>query len=163
SCAPPESNLRGRWPRSLFSKCGAWCADFRAASTAGHSISMTAPTDSLEAARERIRAAYDPRLLHAAGRTLADLLAEHLRKAEQSESAVMNWADPRTYIVHARQIADSQSTDDTLEARASRFRELAAISLERGINLHDPRYIGHQVPASVPIAGLFDAIGSVTN
>jgi L-2,4-diaminobutyrate decarboxylase len=124
---------------------------------------MTKPTDSLDAARQRIRAAYDPRLLHAAGRTLADLLAEHLRKVEQSESAVVNWADPRTYIADARQIADSRSSDDTLDARASRFRELAAISLERGINLHDPRYIGHQVPASVPIAGLFDAIGSVTN
>ena len=35
--------------------------------------------------------------------------------------------------------------------------------LSRGHNLHDPRYIGHQVPASIPIAGLFDAVGSVTN
>jgi L-2,4-diaminobutyrate decarboxylase len=35
--------------------------------------------------------------------------------------------------------------------------------LARGLNLHDPRYIGHQVPASVPLAGLFDAVGSVTN
>jgi L-2,4-diaminobutyrate decarboxylase len=31
------------------------------------------------------------------------------------------------------------------------------------MNLHDPRYLGHQVPAPVPIAGLFDAVGSVTN
>ena len=35
--------------------------------------------------------------------------------------------------------------------------------LQRGLNLHDPRYIGHQVPASVPLGGLFDAVGSVTN
>jgi len=35
--------------------------------------------------------------------------------------------------------------------------------LDRGLNLHDPRYIGHQVPASLPLAGLFDAVGSVTN
>ncbi len=35
--------------------------------------------------------------------------------------------------------------------------------LDRGLNLHDPRYIGHQVPAPVPLAGLFDAVGSVTN
>jgi L-2,4-diaminobutyrate decarboxylase len=35
--------------------------------------------------------------------------------------------------------------------------------LERGLNLHDPRYIGHQVPAPVPLGGLFDAVGSVTN
>jgi L-2,4-diaminobutyrate decarboxylase len=35
--------------------------------------------------------------------------------------------------------------------------------LDRGINLHDPRYIGHQVPAPPPVAGLFDAVGAVTN
>ena len=35
--------------------------------------------------------------------------------------------------------------------------------LDRGLNLHDPRYIGHQVPAPVPLGGLFDAVGSVTN
>jgi L-2,4-diaminobutyrate decarboxylase len=35
--------------------------------------------------------------------------------------------------------------------------------LEHGHNLHDPRYIGHQVAASVPLAGWFDAVGSVSN
>ena len=37
------------------------------------------------------------------------------------------------------------------------------LTLSRGHNLHNPRYIGHQVPASIPIGGLFDAVGSVTN
>jgi len=35
--------------------------------------------------------------------------------------------------------------------------------LSRGHNLHDPRYLGHQVPAPLPLAGLLDAVGSVTN
>jgi L-2,4-diaminobutyrate decarboxylase len=43
------------------------------------------------------------------------------------------------------------------------FARLVKIMLDRGLNLHDPRYIGHQVPAPVPLAGLFDAVGSVTN
>jgi L-2,4-diaminobutyrate decarboxylase len=51
----------------------------------------------------------------------------------------------------------------SVESLSRRFGELVEFSLARGINLHDPRYVGHQVPASVPIAGLFDAIGSVTN
>ncbi len=46
---------------------------------------------------------------------------------------------------------------------ADRFSGLVKIMLERGLNLHDPRYIGHQVPAPVPLGGLFDAVGSVTN
>ena len=35
--------------------------------------------------------------------------------------------------------------------------------LAHGHNLHHPRYIGHQVAASLPLAGLMDAVGSVTN
>ena len=35
--------------------------------------------------------------------------------------------------------------------------------LQRGHNLHDPHYIGHQVPASTPLASLFDVVGSATN
>lgn len=152
---------------------------------------MTVSHDSLEAARERIEAAYDPRLVHIAGHTLADLLAGHLQMVQRSESSVLNWADPRTYIAEAAAIADSHGetgrtgeTNSSVAARlwmgppssssttpnsdpfdnlSRRFRELAEISLARGINLHDPRYVGHQVPAPVPIAGLFDAIGSVTN
>ena len=46
---------------------------------------------------------------------------------------------------------------------ADHFARLVQMMLDRGLNLHDPRYIGHQVPAPVPLAGLFDAVGSVTN
>ena len=49
------------------------------------------------------------------------------------------------------------------ELRPDHFARLVEIMLDRGHNLHDPRYIGHQVPAPVPLAGLFDAVGSVTN
>ena len=134
-------------------------------------------------ARERIRAAYDPRLIEAAGHKLADLLARHLQSVQGSESVVLNWADPRAYIAEAAKFADeyawrapdlspgagpnvpgtSPATELSVESLSRRFGELVEISLARGINLHDPRYVGHQVPASVPIAGLFDAIGSVTN
>ncbi len=134
-------------------------------------------------ARERIRVAYDPRLIEAAGRKLAELLASHLQRVQGSESVVLNWADPRAYVAEAAKIADahtwrasdvspgmganvpgtSPAVELSVDSLSRRFGELVEISLARGINLHDPRYVGHQVPASVPIAGLFDAIGSVTN
>ena len=44
-----------------------------------------------------------------------------------------------------------------------RFASIVQQMLDRGHNLHHPHYIGHQVPAPVPIAGLFDAVGAVTN
>jgi L-2,4-diaminobutyrate decarboxylase len=49
------------------------------------------------------------------------------------------------------------------EALAEHFGRLVQTMLDHGHNLHDPRYIGHQVAASVPLAGWFDAVGSVSN
>ncbi|MBI3861185.1 MAG: hypothetical protein HY290_04750 [Planctomycetia bacterium] len=139
---------------------------------------MASQNIDFAAARRRIEAAYDPRLIESAGQKLVELLAAHLRKVERSERPVLNWADPREYVAEAEGIADGggekkrdergeksekDGGGDSVEALSGRFAELVKTSLERGINLHDPRYVGHQVPASVPIAGLFDAIGSVTN
>lgn len=121
-------------------------------------------TNSLDAARERVRAAYDPRLIETSGRKLAEVLARHLRSVQQSESVVLNWADPRDSVTEAAQTLSSPlPAESPAETVAGRFAELARLALSRGINLHDPRYVGHQVPAPVPIAGLFDALGSVTN
>ena len=41
--------------------------------------------------------------------------------------------------------------------------DLARQCLARGQNLHHPHYVGHQVPPPVPLAALFDLVGSVTN
>jgi L-2,4-diaminobutyrate decarboxylase len=121
--------------------------------------------NSLDAARKRIRAAYDPRLMEQAGSRLAEMLATHLRAIQNSESSVLNWADPRDYVAEAARTltVNTGETAADPEAVGRRFAELARQALSHGINLHDPRYVGHQVPAPVPIAGLFDAIGSVTN
>ena len=89
-------------------------------------------------------------------------VAEHLRQMLSGESPVLNWQDP----ANAVSTAESFLTDDTAfrgGQRRRRFEELLAQMLASGQNLHNPRYIGHQVPASVPVAGLFDAVGSITN
>jgi L-2,4-diaminobutyrate decarboxylase len=138
---------------------------------------MPAHDVDFDEARRRISAAYDPRLFEIAGRTLVDLLATHLQNVEQSQSAVLNWTDPWDSLAEAERLAggggdkrreetgEKREGDsrDSVEKLGRRFAELVKVSLARGINLHDPRYVGHQVPASVPVAGLFDAIGSVTN
>jgi len=147
---------------------------------------MSPAPDGLANARERIAAAYDPLLLEDAAHRLAGLLAAHLTRAERSELPVLPWVDPPEGIRHAAVIlrgsaeeasaatAASPSGGSTASATgpaaplpaavaADRFAHLVQAMLERGLNLHDPRYIGHQVPAPVPLAGLFDAVGSVTN
>jgi L-2,4-diaminobutyrate decarboxylase len=140
---------------------------------------MSTNPDDLTAARQRIAAAYDPDLLEEAGHRLADLLASNLARAQRSDGPVLPWAEPSEAIreasavlcgsVGSAALADATPIDVHVDAGATtadtadRFSNLVKIMLERGLNLHDPRYIGHQVPAPVPLGGLFDAVGSVTN
>lgn len=136
---------------------------------------MTSPDGSglsnLAPALERIRQIYDPRLFGAAGSALVERLEQHLRQTENSKLAVLNWSDPRqlselaadSLTQHRAPITAPPGGDDFPRAAAVQFGRLVDLALARGINLHDPRYVGHQVPAPVPLAGLFDCIGAVTN
>ncbi len=98
------------------------------------------------------------------GCRLIGLLAQHLKKAESSDGRVLPWRDPaeRVREAHAALEQSAGSAGD-FDHLAERFSALVEVMLEQGHNLHDPRYIGHQVAASVPLAGLFDAVGAVTN
>jgi L-2,4-diaminobutyrate decarboxylase len=121
-----------------------------------------------QSARERIQAAYDPQVLQNAGQRLVKLLTEHLQGTQASSQSVLNWTDPETNQSAAQASIDHNAPYQTWSTEGSaglarQFEELVHLALGRGLNLHDPRYIGHQVPASIPIAGLFDALGSVTN
>jgi len=110
-------------------------------------------------ALERLQAAFSPETLRNTGHRLIDLLASHLDKVQKSEGRVLNWAEPTENVQRAADWLHSSGS----EPLAERFEQLVREMLARGHNLHDPRYIGHQVPAPVPLAGLFDAVGSVTN
>lgn len=126
---------------------------------------MTIPPSPLgDPARDRIRAAFDPELLRQAGHVLADALGDHMARTESGEGPVLPWREPAQQVQHALELADRHlAPGPDREAVVEQFRGLVATMLQRGLNLHHRRYIGHQVPASVPLAGLFDAVGSVTN
>jgi L-2,4-diaminobutyrate decarboxylase len=114
--------------------------------------------------RRRVEAAYDPELLRVAGRRLAETVADQLGKALSSDGVVLPWCEPAEGVRLATETLDAAvGADAGREALADRFAQLLQTMLSRGLNLHDPRYIGHQVAASVPLAGLFDAVGSITN
>ena len=115
--------------------------------------------------RRRIRAAYSPELIAALTQRLSEILREHFERVESADGPVLNWSDPPSCIQRA---ADwLEHARPPLESDAAQFTEhyeqrVRAI-LDNGNNLHHPRYIGHQVPGSVPLAALFDVVGSVTN
>ncbi|MGM0490901.1 MAG: pyridoxal phosphate-dependent decarboxylase family protein [Planctomycetota bacterium] len=116
------------------------------------------------AAQQRIASAYDPELARGLGHQFVEQLAEHLGHVEASEGMVLPWREPDANVRDAAECLDNVLPEQAgPEEVMARFRELVGLMLERGNNLHDPRYIGHQVPASVPLAAFFDAVGAATN
>ncbi|MFW6169167.1 MAG: pyridoxal phosphate-dependent decarboxylase family protein [Planctomycetota bacterium] len=116
------------------------------------------------AARQRITSAYDPELLRGVGHQFVEQLAEHLGQVQASEGMVLPWREPAANVREAAECLDRGLPEHAEpEQIIARFRELVGLMLERGNNLHDPRYIGHQVPAAVPLAAFFDALGAATN
>ncbi len=126
-------------------------------------------SNDAHARRALISRAYDPQLLRAAGDRLVRLLSDHLHIVQQGEGPVLNWHEPQKNIAAARKsLADSNLSVDLvsppeLAPLLERFEELIQQSLARGQNLHHPHYVGHQVPASVPLAAWFDAVTTLTN
>ena len=125
---------------------------------------MAPEISQLDAARQRVQAAYDPELLRAAGHRLIELLADHLGAVEAGQGAVLPWRHPAENICLAGELLrQATSSPASREQLVAHFGRLVETMLQRGHNLHHPRYIGHQVAAPVPIAGLMDAVGAVTN
>jgi L-2,4-diaminobutyrate decarboxylase len=122
----------------------------------------SAPTSKTPA--DRIQQAFSPGNLKDLTHRLADILGRHMESVQASSGSVLNWNEPPDNCGLASKFLDATSPlQADSKPLVDRFEAVATEMLSRGHNLHDPRYIGHQVPASVPLAGLFDAIGSVTN
>ncbi len=106
--------------------------------------------------------AYSSDVFEAASMEWQRVLSSHMQRVSAGDSPVLNWADPQIAI----RDAESWLTRSTAHASSPLIERLSAIlqkMLKSGQNLHHPHYIGHQVPASVPLAGLFDAVSSITN
>ena len=108
---------------------------------------------------ERIRSLYEPQLFEQLGTRLIAQLADHFRQVEAGNGPVLNWRNPADNVADAASILNQPLTGSIAE----RFEQLASEMIGRGQNLHHPRYIGHQVPASVPLAGLFQCVVAVLN
>lgn len=111
-----------------------------------------------EAARARIARAWDPELFRDSGAAVVQQIAQHLNDVQNRDTAVLNWAEPLDNIAAA-----AESLRSAPVATTERIAELTTQLLSSGQNLHHPGYIGHQVATPSPIAGLFDAIGAITN
>jgi len=114
---------------------------------------------------ELIATAYDPQTTRLAGEHMVDLLSHHLRVVQDASGPVLHWFEPDENIALAHEqlaMGETEPPSDVSELLA-RFDQLIEQALSRGQNLHHPHYVGHQVPASLPLAGLFDAVTTMTN
>ena len=110
-------------------------------------------TTDFTAVRQRLSVVYDPELVHAAGHQLVDQLSEHLRRVQAGEGDVLPWCDPDKAVQEATSCLERYRSSHVDRQQVVRnFSELVSLMLSRGQNLHNPRYIGHQVPASAPVA-----------
>ncbi|MFN9721506.1 MAG: pyridoxal phosphate-dependent decarboxylase family protein [Planctomycetota bacterium] len=118
--------------------------------------------------------AFSHTLFEAASQAWRDDMSAHFCRMCRGETSVLNWQDPLELIRQAESfliesVIDRPFLDQSISAHAAeqlvvdRIRSLLRKMLSAGQNLHHPHYIGHQVAASVPIAGLFDAVASITN
>ena len=116
----------------------------------------------------RIQSLYHPDLFRQMGDLLLSHLQRHFQAVESAEASSLNWTLPEDNIALAHRSlqegeVNSRYADSSPEEIATRFSELITMALDHSQNLHHPHYIGHQVPAPVPLAAIFDALGSVTN
>jgi len=108
---------------------------------------------ALAEARQRILSAYDPKAFARAGHEVVDEIARFLKRSQRSEGAVLNWCEPAENVRAAAALLDGEASVQTL------IRTI----FSRGQTMHDPRYIGHQVPPPVPVSAMFEAVSSISN
>ncbi|MCA9218228.1 MAG: aminotransferase class I/II-fold pyridoxal phosphate-dependent enzyme, partial [Planctomycetales bacterium] len=119
---------------------------------------------SVQQAQKRLASLYSSNAIGRAGNEWLGRVTEHFATLQQRSGPVLNWHEPQASVDDAASLLhDRVSHPDDLEDWIPRFRQLVEQILARGQNLHHPRYIGHQVPASIPIAAFFDALGAMTN
>jgi L-2,4-diaminobutyrate decarboxylase len=100
-----------------------------------------------------LRKAYDPERFREQGHDLIDRMADALKKAQSGDSPAIRYQDPSqawNYWTEARQ--SSQHPVDLLE-----------YALEEGVQLHSPRYMGHQISPPVPITALAGLVNDFMN
>ena len=106
--------------------------------------------------------AYSPALFAACGQQLCAQLETYLTQKHARVGRVTPVLDPPAMIAAAREWMQS-AAPTTESGLQQRWSSMVDTMLAHAQNLHHPHYIGHQVPAPVPLAGLCDAMGSVTN
>lgn len=101
-----------------------------------------------------LRQAYDPGNFRDQAHRLVDLVADHLEASfSQSDKTVLPWMDP-----DQRLLKWQKELDQVFE-----FESFWKDTIRETIHIHHPKYLGHQVCASLPLAGLGELLNGTLN
>jgi len=100
-------------------------------------------------------AAFSPETFRAQGHKLIDTLADYLAAAQQGRMPVLPWVEPERMLERWPQTFPDSPAHD--------LNELLARVLDDANHLHHPHYMGHQVPAPLPMGALCDMVASFLN
>ncbi len=101
-----------------------------------------------------LKQAYDPENFRDQAHRLVDLIADHLDSCySQSEKIVLPCFDPDQRLL---------KWQNDLEKKFD-FEPFWKDTIDETIHIHHPRYLGHQVCASLPLSGLSEMLNGTLN
>jgi L-2,4-diaminobutyrate decarboxylase len=104
--------------------------------------------------KETIPQPYKPTEVKKIGSELIQSLEKYYQECYEAKGRSVPALNPLQLI----ELAQSSMSKPTRP-----FAELAELALSFSHRLHDPRYMGHQVPPVIPASALFDVLGRAAN
>ncbi|MBB4801731.1 pyridoxal phosphate-dependent decarboxylase family protein [Flavobacterium aquidurense] len=102
---------------------------------------------------EKLKELYNAETFRENGYDLIDLLADFLTDSQRAENKVNNWLPPSEQLEYWENYDTSNSSP----------KQFFADILEKSINVHHPKYMGHQISPTAPLAALSSLVVSIVN
>ncbi|MEM9822335.1 MAG: aminotransferase class I/II-fold pyridoxal phosphate-dependent enzyme [Bacteroidota bacterium] len=100
--------------------------------------------------------AFDPATFRQNAHQLVDVLADHLQaNLHQQNDAVIPWTNPEQALAFWQ--------EDYRQSQESNPQDYFQQVLQQSINLHHPKYLGHQISPSAPIAAVSGLLADLLN
>ena len=99
--------------------------------------------------------AFDPEVFRGHGHRIVDALADHLAAAQDRRGAVLPWREPEAAL---RAWPGAFSPEGGAD-----LHQLVERVLAESHHLQDPRYVGHQCSAPLPLAALLGSVSDLLN
>lgn len=104
---------------------------------------------------KKFKKAYDATTFRQQGHDVVDLLADYLSEATQGKLPTIPYQTPDEALAFWQ--------EDFAKAKINNPNELFGNVIARSMHTHSPRYIGHQVTATMPVATLATLVDSFMN